>query len=77
MCYNVPAGVLIIQVVIICCSLSLHVLSTLYLSMYSGIWDVMSNEEVLEFVRRRIADNMSPAAVSIDCELIQNIAWDL
>lgn len=28
-----------------------------------GIWDVMSNEQVLEFVRHRIANQISPEAV--------------
>ena len=33
-----------------------------------GIWDVLSNEEVLKFVRARIAQQMSPETV--DFELI-------
>ncbi len=28
-----------------------------------GIWDVLSNEEVLKFVRARIAQQMSPETV--------------
>ena len=28
-----------------------------------GVWDVMANEEVLEFVRKRIAQRMKPAQV--------------
>jgi protein phosphatase 2C family protein 2/3 len=30
-----------------------------------GIWDVLSNEEVLEFVRSRIAQHISPELVSL------------
>jgi hypothetical protein len=28
-----------------------------------GIWDVLSNEEVIEFIRRRIADEMEPSVI--------------
>ena len=35
-----------------------------YIICLTGIWDVMSNIEVVEFVRRRIANNMSPSSVS-------------
>jgi protein phosphatase 2C family protein 2/3 len=31
-----------------------------------GIWDVLSNEEVLKFVRTRVAQQMPPELVSID-----------
>ena len=31
-----------------------------------GIWDVLSNEEVVDFVRARIADHMMPEIVSIN-----------
>lgn len=30
-----------------------------------GIWDVLSNEEVLEFVRTRIAQQIPPETVSV------------
>lgn len=30
-----------------------------------GIWDVLSNEEVLKFVRARVAQQMSPEMVRI------------
>lgn len=30
---------------------------------YTGVWDVMTNEEVLEFIRKRIAQKMTPAQV--------------
>jgi protein phosphatase 2C family protein 2/3 len=30
-----------------------------------GIWDVLSNEEVLEFVRNRIAQNIPPETVNL------------
>ena len=30
-----------------------------------GVWDVMSNEEVVDFVRKRIATSMSPTTVSL------------
>lgn len=30
----------------------------------TGIWDVMTNEEVVEFVRSAIADGMLPDTVS-------------
>lgn len=30
-----------------------------------GIWDVMTNKEVVSFIRHRIADKMPPAMVSI------------
>jgi serine/threonine protein phosphatase PrpC len=30
-----------------------------------GIWDVLSNQEVVDFVRVRIAQNMEPDIVSI------------
>lgn len=29
-----------------------------------GIWDVMSNQEVLQFIRARIAQRMEPTVVS-------------
>lgn len=29
-----------------------------------GIWDVLSNEEVVEFVRNRLAQHMDPETVS-------------
>ena len=32
---------------------------------YAGVWDVMSNIEVVEFVRKKIASNMKPPAVSL------------
>ena len=31
--------------------------------LFLGIWDVMSNEEVVDFVRSRIAKRMSPELV--------------
>ena len=36
------------------------------LSVYdhAGVWDVMSNIEVVEFVRKKIASNMKPPEVS-------------
>lgn len=41
----------------------------------TGIWDVMTNEEVLEFVRSAIADGTLPDIVScqVMCVLIENI----
>lgn len=33
--------------------------------MCPGVWDVMTNMEVLEFVRKRIAEKMKPAQVSV------------
>ena len=32
----------------------------------SGVWDVMSNEEVIDFVRKRIAEKMYPPQVLYD-----------
>ena len=32
--------------------------------MYTGVWDVMSNIEVVEFVRRKLAANTKPPLVS-------------
>ena len=34
------------------------------LHVLQGVWDVMSNLDVVEFVRSRIADHMSPSLVS-------------
>lgn len=31
---------------------------------HAGVWDVMTNEEVLEFIRKRIAQKMKPAQVN-------------
>lgn len=31
--------------------------------MYTGVWDVMSNVEVAEFIRKKIASNMKPPLV--------------
>lgn len=30
-----------------------------------GVWDVMTNEEVVEFIRKRIAEKMKPAEVLV------------
>ena len=30
-----------------------------------GIWDVLSNEEVIDFVRSRLAQQMDPESVSV------------
>ena len=30
-----------------------------------GVWDVMTNEEVVEFIRKRIADKMKPSEVLV------------
>lgn len=38
----------------------------------AGIWDVMSNEEVLQFVRKRIAERMKPVEVCTNAFLL---AW--
>lgn len=35
--------------------------------MTIGIWDVMTNEEVVEFVRNAIAEGMLPDIVSVKC----------
>ena len=49
------------------------------LDLFTGIWDVLSNQEVVDFVRTRIAQRMEPEQVckpglsllrlSITCEL--------
>ena len=36
-----------------------------------GIWDVLTNEEVVEFVRTRIAEGMLPEIVSIGIVLMR------
>ena len=51
-----------------------------------GVWDVMTNEEVLDFIRKRIAQMMKPDEVchhSLDCPSIApscssrfvNVCW--
>lgn len=47
----------------ICIGLCQHVY------MYIGVWDVMSNVEVAEFIRKKIASNMKPPLVRI-CKAI-------
>jgi protein phosphatase 2C family protein 2/3 len=37
-----------------------------------GIWDVLSNEEVLKFVRARVAQQMTPEMVLIDFFSLKN-----
>ena len=34
--------------------------------MCAGVWDVMSNVEVVEFVRKKIASNMKPPMVRVE-----------
>ena len=38
-----------------------------------GIWDVLTNEEVVEFVRARIAQGMEPEIVSTELVLFPKI----
>jgi len=40
-------------------------LSFFSFAFYVGVWDVMSNQEVVDFVRKRIADHMKPQLVRI------------
>ena len=48
----------------------MHVIVDAYIShcvgvyVYVGVWDVMSNVEVVEFIRKKIASNMKPPLVS-------------
>lgn len=41
-----------------------------------GIWDVMSNQEVVEFCRNRLAAGCEPEAVCFFCLLVKKI-WYL
>ena len=41
--------------------------------MITGIWDVMTNEEVVEFVRSAIAEGTQPDTVSNMCTVCRNI----
>ena len=41
-----------------------------------GIWDVLSNEEVLEFVRTRIAQQIEPEIVNYKIYLLEYISYN-
>ena len=38
-----------------------------------GIWDVLSNQEVLHFVRTRIAQRTEPSVVSVQHEQLEQV----
>lgn len=45
-------------------SICVKTMGIIFVVLFSGIWDVLSNQEVVDFVRSRIAQRMEPEMVS-------------
>ena len=57
-CLSVCLSVLYLLSVL--CLYVLYLLSVRYLSSLPGIWDVLSNQEVVDFVTQRLGQGMEP-----------------
>lgn len=49
-----------------------HILRSTFL-LFTGIWDVLSNQEVVDFVRTRIAQRMEPEQVCRQTQISTDI----